>query len=608
MRYDLAFFLCCCKSFLGGGDGSGNDESESSNFYQLLDVERDATADEIKKAYKRKSLQMHPDKLAQRGEVLTEELQAKFTRMKEAYEILSDKHKRETYDAIGERGMKWIDEPFSMDPQELAHNFAKSSVIDRSKIFAIFVGLAVTVLILPILICLHVDGTLGNDASWMATLTPLWFWNLFVLFYHTRVIMMGQIQRPDHVPEEEWIDPLPMKRRIFSLVRFMLLFFVELLVAMKLDNLVVCNWVYVFIPLYLWEITTLIKKWPLARLLIVTIDDLETAMGKPFVEFTTEEKELIGKRYSVVPSTTSPDFEAAQKLKARARKDIMKCLFRIIFLIILVVQLDVSSVNLNWWLVFTPFWIMTFLICVTNYQAFVEVQLMAAEKDPSLFGLSSSSKEEGGTNNDNNNNNVNNNNYGSVGVDDAATPEATSATAAAATAGASAPGGPQSELTEEEKEELKAQVLNGGSKLCSKCCTQGFLLILMFLFVSKLQGAGFSSLWIISPFLFAGGIILLCLGLAIFGISEVPSEGIDDSGHDFVGLVDNSNSSAGATNNTPISPSPIIINNSNNNNNNVPSGPFIDTEMGVERVASVQGPSSNESCTDNGAMEIRELD
>jgi hypothetical protein len=264
MRYDLAFFLCCCKSFLGGDGSSSSSSGDNNNynFYQLLDIERDATPDEIKKAYKRKSLQMHPDKLAQRGEVLTEELQAKFTRMKEAYEILSDPHKRETYDAIGERGMKWIDEPFSMDPQELAHNFAKSSIIDRSKIFAIFVGLAVTVLILPILICLHVDGTLGDYASWMATLIPLWFWNLFVLFYHSRVIMMGKIQRPDHVPEEEWIDPLPMKRRIFSLVRFMLLFFVELLVAMKLDNLVVCDWVYVFIPLYLWEITTLIKKWP----------------------------------------------------------------------------------------------------------------------------------------------------------------------------------------------------------------------------------------------------------------------------------------------------------------------------------------------------------
>lgn len=114
MRYDLAFFLCCCKSFLGG------DESGEENFYSLLEVEKDASYEDIKKAYKKKSLQMHPDKLAQRGEIVTEELQTKFTRMKEAYEVLSDPHKRETYDAIGERGMKWLEEPFSIDPQQLA--------------------------------------------------------------------------------------------------------------------------------------------------------------------------------------------------------------------------------------------------------------------------------------------------------------------------------------------------------------------------------------------------------------------------------------------------------------------------------------------------------
>lgn len=81
MRYDLAFFLCCCKSFFG-------DEPEgSADFYSLLGVDRDASPEEIKKAYKRKSLQMHPDKLAQKGLTVTEESQALFTRMKEAYEV-----------------------------------------------------------------------------------------------------------------------------------------------------------------------------------------------------------------------------------------------------------------------------------------------------------------------------------------------------------------------------------------------------------------------------------------------------------------------------------------------------------------------------------------
>ena len=84
MRYDLAFFLCCCKSFFGSDEANGKED-----FYTLLGLERDAASDEIKRAYKRKSLQMHPDKLAQKGKVVTEEDQARFTRMKEAYEVSS---------------------------------------------------------------------------------------------------------------------------------------------------------------------------------------------------------------------------------------------------------------------------------------------------------------------------------------------------------------------------------------------------------------------------------------------------------------------------------------------------------------------------------------
>lgn len=497
VRYDLAFFLCCCKSFLGPDDLDG-----SENFYSLLGVGRDASAEEIKKAYKRQSLQMHPDKLAQRGQTVTEADQAKFTRMKEAYEVLSDEHKRETYDAIGERGMKWIDEPFSTDPQELAHNFAKSSALDRSKIFAIFVAIAVGVLLLPVLVCLHADGAFGESAPWTATLTPLWLWNLFILFYHIRVILMGPIQRPDHVPPEEWVDPLPMKKRYFSLARFVLVLFFELLVALKLDGVVKVSWAIIFIPLYAWEATTLYKKMPLARMRIVTVEDLETALGKPFSEFTSAEKELIGQRYSVVPSTTSPDFYVAQKLKSRARQDMMKSGFRIAFVFLLLIQID-GLVSWNWWFVFLPFWVMTFVICHGNYQAFSEVQQAAAEKDPTLFGLKKDAAAA-------NTAAAAASNYGTVGKDGEATPEAT-----------------QPEISDEEREELKAQVMASGSKLCSKCCSQGFLLILMILFVAKLQGAGFSSLWIISPFLCGASIILCCLGCAIFGITEISTDGVE---------------------------------------------------------------------------------
>lgn len=522
VRYDLSFFLCCCKSFLGADESNGDND-----FYHILGVERDATAEDIKKAYKRQSLQMHPDKLAQRGLEVTPEHQAKFTRMKEAYEVLSDPHKRETYDAIGERGMKWVEEPFSVDPQELAHNFAKSSALDRSKIFAIFVALAVAVLILPILVCLHADGTFGNGASWMLTLIPLWFWNAFVLFYHSRVLMMGPIQRPEHIPPEEWVDPLPMNKRIFSMARFVLVLFFELLVALKLDDVVRVSWVVIFLPLYAWEATTLYKKWPYARMRIVTVEDLETALGKPFSDFTPAEKDLISKRYSVVPSITSPEFAAAQKLKHRARQDMVKSGFRIAFIFFLLFQLD-GVVSWNWWFIFSPFWIMAVVICYANYQAFSEVQQMAAEKDPSLFGLN----KDAGTSSQST--------YGAVGKDGEATPQATNA--------------PRNNLTEEEKEELKAQVMASGSKLVSKCCSQGFLLILMFLIVAKLQGAEFSSLWIISPFLIGASIILCCLGCAIFGITEVPTDGVQFDTTDY--SVDNLEAGAATPPGTNYNPPP----------------------------------------------------
>ena len=58
MRFDIAFFLCCCRSFLK--DRSCDDEE---SFYDLLGVSPKANADELKKAYKRQSLLMHPDKL-----------------------------------------------------------------------------------------------------------------------------------------------------------------------------------------------------------------------------------------------------------------------------------------------------------------------------------------------------------------------------------------------------------------------------------------------------------------------------------------------------------------------------------------------------------------
>lgn len=70
------------------------------DFYQTLGVTRSATADEIKKAYRKLAMQYHPDK--NQGNKKAED---KFKELSEAYEILSDTEKRKNYDTYGHAGV-----------------------------------------------------------------------------------------------------------------------------------------------------------------------------------------------------------------------------------------------------------------------------------------------------------------------------------------------------------------------------------------------------------------------------------------------------------------------------------------------------------------------
>lgn len=72
-----------------------------SDFYQRLGVSRDADAEAIKKAYRKLALKYHPDR--NDGDKGAEE---KFKEITEAYEVLRDPAKRQTYDRYGEQGLK----------------------------------------------------------------------------------------------------------------------------------------------------------------------------------------------------------------------------------------------------------------------------------------------------------------------------------------------------------------------------------------------------------------------------------------------------------------------------------------------------------------------
>ena len=70
------------------------------DYYRLLGVERNADAQEIKKAYRKAALKYHPDRNPD-----DKEAELKFKEAGEAYEVLSDSKKRQIYDQFGHEGL-----------------------------------------------------------------------------------------------------------------------------------------------------------------------------------------------------------------------------------------------------------------------------------------------------------------------------------------------------------------------------------------------------------------------------------------------------------------------------------------------------------------------
>ena len=73
---------------------------EKRDYYEVLGVAKNATAEEIKKAYSKKAIQYHPDKNPG-----NKEAEEKFKEAAEAYEVLSDADKRARYDQFGHQGL-----------------------------------------------------------------------------------------------------------------------------------------------------------------------------------------------------------------------------------------------------------------------------------------------------------------------------------------------------------------------------------------------------------------------------------------------------------------------------------------------------------------------
>src|SRR3989344_8235114 len=90
-----------------------------ADYYDILGVDKNATAEEIKKSYRRQALEWHPDKHKDNKEAA----EKRFKEINEAYQVLSDGQKRKTYDQFGHqaftqgRGQQGNANPFGQGGQ-----------------------------------------------------------------------------------------------------------------------------------------------------------------------------------------------------------------------------------------------------------------------------------------------------------------------------------------------------------------------------------------------------------------------------------------------------------------------------------------------------------
>jgi len=240
------------------------------------------------------------------------------------------------------------------------------------------------------------------------------------------------------------------------------------------------------------------KKYPESTVKIVTVEELQAMMGKPIAEFTEVERESVGKSCVVVQNRTCAAFDQAQSQVRSAKQEVMTITLRVVFMFLVLMKIN-SDLNWSWWFIFSPFFVTSLCICWGKLQDHSVVQASVEEKI-----INQSVNENNATD------------YGAMEEGQGQSQGQTNTNNEE----------PPTPLTQEEMEEMKARVVQSSSRLATSCCIQIFLLILLCLGLSKIQGAGFTTFWLISPFLFVASLILCLLGCMIFCVA--PMDGTEE--------------------------------------------------------------------------------
>ncbi|KAL3494249.1 hypothetical protein BJX62DRAFT_234388 [Aspergillus germanicus] len=114
-----------------GSGESGDKLAEKKDYYELLELEQNASPEEIKKAYRRKALELHPDRNYGNVEAATN----LFAEIQAAYEVLSDPQERSWYDTHRDA---FLGGDGCVDAPDFSYNVRMTTSADILKLFSKF--------------------------------------------------------------------------------------------------------------------------------------------------------------------------------------------------------------------------------------------------------------------------------------------------------------------------------------------------------------------------------------------------------------------------------------------------------------------------------------
>lgn len=341
-----SLFIFCFKGCLKG--------EHDGEYYEILELEntRRCTVEDIKRQYKKLSLNLHPDKLAQRGIENTPEMRQKFLKLKEAYEVLSDPKRKKVYDDMGEMGLK-ISEGRAADinPLELVRNFQRNRQY-RFSLYLCILTIFAALFILPILFSLKADGTLGKNAPWAAIWTPMWIADFLMLLAAFSILFTAEVTSTNEEGETVVVEKISLVERVSNFVLTTMFILVQIFVTMRLDRDVRWSWFAVFAPWFVYEIIA-IASLLYSAFCLSPVPPSHENMQLNEEEGSTEE-DLFRRKVEA-----ESEYFKDVLTQFQARESIFEHLLRGWLAIFLAVKLD-HSVSWDWGLVLLPIWVYLF--------------------------------------------------------------------------------------------------------------------------------------------------------------------------------------------------------------------------------------------------------